>query len=346
MILFRTDGNTEIGMGHVMRCLSIADAFVGAGEECFFVLADGLAKAAVENRGFRAFVLDACFGCMEAEIPGLQGLIRRLKPDWLVVDSYFVTGEYLGSLRALCKVAYLDDLAAFAYPVDCLINYNVYAADMGYATLYGRAGIRLPHCFLGSGYAPLREGFRDIPVRVPDKDVRDVLVSTGGADPAGLALGLTKFLAGEPGCVQGMRFHLVLGEMNRDKGEVVRIALGAGNVVLHQSVQDMKSLMLMCDIAVSAAGSTLYELCACGTPTVTYALADNQICGAEAFRRMGVMVSLGDVRVDTGGFGGMVVRAVLDLAGDFRKRREMGRRMQGLVDGYGAERLVEGLMGQ
>ena len=104
----------------------------------------------------------------------------------------------------------------------------------------------------------------------------------------------------------------------------------------------MKLLMRMCDIAVSAVGSTLYELCACGIPTITYVVADNQIPGAEAFERMGMVVSLGDIRgrenVECD-----VIRMVLDMARDLKKRQYMSRRMQDMVDGYGAKRLIGSL---
>ena len=81
----------------------------------------------------------------------------------------------------------------------------------------------------------------------------------------------------------------------------------------------MRALILSMDICVSAAGSTLYEICACGVPLITYILADNQIPGAGTFEKSGLAVNCGD-------------------------RVEVGKRMQEMIDGYGAERLVRQLM--
>ncbi len=344
MIIFRVDGNEKIGLGHVMRCMSIADAFLDAGEECFFLLADASAKEIVEKRGFRVFVMGTHFDCVEEELPEIWSVVVRLRPKCIVVDSYFVTERYLKLLGDLCRVVYLDDLAAFAYPVDGLVNYNIYGVDMDYAALYRNRGTKLPQCILGSWYAPLRREFRDIPACAVKEDVEDVLVSAGGADSIHLILGLARFLTGRPECVRGLRFHIVLGAMNTDKDEVRDLVSGMGNVVLHLAVQDMGALMCGCDLAVSAAGSTLYELCACGVPTVTYVLADNQMLGAKAFKRAGAMVSLGDIRGNMGEAANMVIEAVLGLKGNFYKRKRMAWRMRELVDGYGAERLVGELL--
>ena len=73
-----------------------------------------------------------------------------------------------------------------------------------------------------------------------------------------------------------------------------------GNAVLHINEHNMSALMQKCDIAISAAGSTLYELCATGIPAITYTLADNQLIAAEQFDKQGIMLSAGDCRDDEG----------------------------------------------
>lgn len=103
----------------------------------------------------------------------------------------------------------------------------------------------------------------------------------------------------------------------------------------------MRALMLQCDAAVSAAGTTLYELCACGLPTVTYVLADNQIEGAAAFEAAELMPCIGDVR-ENPGFPEHIFAKLEELSGR-EARRETARRMQKLVDGNGAARLADRL---
>ncbi len=342
MIVFRVDGNEKIGLGHVMRCMSIAEAFLDAGEECFFILADVCAKEVVEKRGFGVFVMNTRFDCMDVELPEMCSVVTQLMPRCVVVDSYYVTQQYLGFLKALCRVIYLDDLASFAHPVDILINYNVYSVDMDYASLYRNSGEKLPQCILGSKYAPLRREFKGIQKCVIKKDVGDILISAGGADPMHLILGLVRFLKNrsECDCISKIRFHVILGALNVDKDEILELSLRMDNVVPHLAVQEMGNLIRGCDLAISAAGSTLYELCACGVPTVTYVIADNQIFGARAFEKAGVMISLGDIRGDMEGIADRMVGSIINLTRDFEKRKKMARRMRELVDGYGADRLV------
>ena len=93
-------------------------------------------------------------------------------------------------------------------------------------------------------------------------------------------------------------FHFVVGSANQDKEAIDEISKNIEIIQIHNNVKKMRDLMLSCDIAVSAAGSTLYELCACGIPTITYSLADNQIPAAKAFGDIGLMVNAGDIRED------------------------------------------------
>ena len=106
----------------------------------------------------------------------------------------------------------------------------------------------------------------------------------------------------------------------------------------------MSKLMCACDLAVSAAGSTLYELCATQTPAVTYILADNQIPGAEGFERHGVLKNCGDVRTCGGEvLAQRLIGEVTDLAGRFHKRIEISQKQRDMVDGMGALRMIEAL---
>jgi UDP-2,4-diacetamido-2,4,6-trideoxy-beta-L-altropyranose hydrolase len=338
MILFRADGNEQIGMGHIMRCLTIADAFQRKGRKCMFVLADESVKNFVEKRGFPTIILNTDFGKLENELEQLIPLICSLETQWIFVDSYYVSETYFKRLSDFCKVAYIDDLAMFAYPVDVLINYNVYAPDIGYKELYVKGNVSFPKTILGSNYAPLRDEFRSIRFREQNPKCMRVLLSTGGADPIHLALEFVNYII-EHSEEDEFEFHVVLGALNPDKDKIKRLASQCENIIIHQNVQNMVELMISCDIAVSAAGSTLYELCACGVPTITYVLADNQLLGDEAFQKLKLMVSLGDVR-ESKNLPEQIYRAICELNTDFEGRKSKAQRMRNMVDGFGVDRLV------
>ena len=125
MIAIRADANKEIGTGHIMRCLSIAAALQEAGQEVCFILADTEALALLKSKGQQVYVLHSDYRQLEEEIPKLCELVERLSPDYLLIDSYYVTPEYLRKLGKYTKTAYVDDKNSFPYPVDMVINYNI-----------------------------------------------------------------------------------------------------------------------------------------------------------------------------------------------------------------------------
>lgn len=333
MIVFRADGNPQIGTGHVMRCLSLADAFRERGIRSAFVTAEPYMRPLIQDRGYECFVLDSPYDRMEEEFPALLPLLRTERPAAVILDSYFVTPEYMSALRAESTLAYIDDLAAFDYPADVVVNYNLYGETMDYPP--GKAYL------LGPRYAPLREQFRNLAPRTAGERTEGILISTGGTDQYHVALRCVEYLLEHPP-VSGDVYHIVLGAMNRDAEQIEQLAAAVPYIEPHRQVADMCGLMLQCEAAVSAAGTTLYELCACGLPAVTYILADNQMQGAAAFEAAGLMPCAGDVRRDPS-FPERIFSKLERLMADPRGKEAVSRRMQRLVDGEGAAHLAEAL---
>lgn len=334
MIYIRADANPDIGMGHIMRCLSIADAARSLGESVIFILADDTVRNMVEGRGYEAVVLKSDYRNMESEIKAwpLAGA------DIIIVDSYYVTADYLAALRRKAKLIYIDDVAAFPYPSDIIVNYNIYGLDVDYKNLYAGTDVSMPRFLLGPSFAPLRVMFRSISGRIQRERVKDILISTGGSDPEHIALRLVEKIHRK---TTEFTYHILMGRMNED-GEAIRKLAGDG-IMLHENVSDMKSLICSCDIAVSAAGSTLYEICACGVPFITYILADNQIPGADAFEKYGLAECLGDLR-DVDSPAEIIISSIDMLSNNYQKRVEAGERMQKMIDGFGADRIVQEIM--
>jgi spore coat polysaccharide biosynthesis predicted glycosyltransferase SpsG len=178
-----------------------------------------------------------------------------------------------------------------------------------------------------------------VPFREQNVCCRKILLSTGGADFLHLALQFVNYAIDQL-AESGLEFHIVLGAVNPDKEKILQLVSQCSTVIVHQNVQNMVELMTSCDIAVSAAGSTLYELCACGVPTLTYVLADNQLPGDEAFRKLDLMVSLGDVRKSEH-LPEQIYQEICELNLDYEGRKAKAERMRKLVDGLGAERIAD-----
>ena len=338
MILFRADGNEKTGSGHIMRCLSLADAAGDRGIGCCFVTAGAEFREIIEERGHKCVVLGTDYSDMESELPSLIKILNDARSDAIIVDSYCVTQAYLEALRHHERLIYIDDLAAFAYPVDVLINYNIYAPDMGYERLYAQK--ERPVLLLGAQYAPLRREFQNMGFRRPSEKAGNVFVSTGGADSEHIALRLIQYLKSHRN--PRYTFHFLLGAMNRDREEIENLVRNMSNIVIHKNVTNMRELMCSCDAAISAAGSTLYELCACSVPIITYILADNQIAGARKFADRGLALLAGDARSEAN-FCDTLLCELDTLARDYTLRMAMAERAYSVVDGKGADRVISAI---
>lgn len=180
---------------------------------------------------------------------------------------------------------YMNDLNAFGYPADLVVNDTLYGDKLPYPQK------RLIY------YALLRKEFRNVPKREAAEQVKNVLLSTDGADPEHMALVCVQYLREQP--FDGVTYHVIIGGMNQDIAEIKRLSAGCTYIALHQNASDMRSLMLQCDVAISAGGTTLFELCACGVPTVTYVLAENLVMNAMYFADAGLMLNAEDIRKKT-----------------------------------------------
>lgn len=346
-ILFRADAGPSIGLGHIMRCLSVADAAASFEQQALFILADDMAQGLVASRGYPSIVLGTAYHNLEGETERVRSIIAEKKPGALVVDSYFVTERYLSALLHICRSVgcmqvYMDDVPAFPYPCDMLLNYNIYAPGADYKGLY-QGTEDVPGFLLGTSFAPLRREFQNLPPRMVRRQGRDIFISTGGSDYEHITLEfadeIRKRAAGED------IFHVIVGAMNGDKELIYDKAKDCPNMVLHENVENVSALMQTCDVAISAAGSTLYELCATQTPAITYILADNQIPGAEGFEHHGVLQCAGDVRqMGTHRLVKMLLESAIELCGDYSARCRIVGKMSGVVDGRGAERIAKKIL--
>lgn len=338
--MIRADGNANIGAGHIMRCMSIGNAARKLDVDVCFVTADESFLAVLKNNDFKVHVLNSDYEKMEDELDKLLPLLSEENPDRIILDSYYVTARYLETLKQYSELVYIDDVLSFPYPVDTLINYNIYASEKQYTDLYSSR--ELPRMLLGCSYVPLRDEFQTGKVIEIKNDVKSVLFSAGGADPERIALRFVKSVISNEQ-FNDMVFHIVLGSFEPDKDEIEAISRLHSNIVPHSNVSRMSDLMLQCDLAISAAGSTLYELCACGVPTITYVLADNQLPGATAFSNLGIMINAGDDRVD-GKLIDNIIREISNVSCSVEKRRGMQNKGLSSIDGKGASKIVQEVM--
>ena len=329
VLYIRADMNAQISVGHVMRCLSVADSAKARGIKTVFISADDNPASLIRERGHELIVLGTDWQNMESELPELEKIIKEQQIDTMLIDTYQVTDTYLRRVNELTRVFYLDDVNAFPYPVYAVINYSNHADESTYPVRY--PGTKF---YLGCGYAPLREAFKDPHPKKINPTVKNILIMSGGSDPYDM---LPQILEAIP-LDKYETVNAICGNFN-DKLESLK-AKYASNPSVHilPRVEKIWRYYEEADIAVSAGGSTLYELSSMGIPTITYSFVDNQIPNVRAFDLDGIMPYAGDAR--GGNVPGRVAKLLEELD-DAAVRNENSRRLQRLVDGHGADRMVD-----
>lgn len=332
MLYIRTDMNNLIATGHVMRCLSIAEAAAKSGEKVIFILADEQALELIRKRGFDAVVLHTEWNRMEEETNVLRRVIKGREDDVLLVDSYMATPSYLQELSKWVKTAYIDDLGTEDYPVHLLICYAGYWRKFHYPQRYGKSKL-----LLGTRYVPLGKQFQNMAEKIIVPQVENILLLSGGTDRFHILAGMLERICKK----EYQNIIVICGQYYKDYDALCRRYGGYSNIHLQKAVKNMRDYMTQADVAVSAGGTTLYELCACGTPTVSYSFADNQLDNVCFFQKEDLIDYAGDVR-DTDIFE--KTESLLEAYGSlYELRRERSGKMQELVDGKGAERIAQEL---
>jgi UDP-2,4-diacetamido-2,4,6-trideoxy-beta-L-altropyranose hydrolase len=335
-LLLRTDGGPEIGGGHVMRCLALAQAWQEEGGRALFAattIAPAL-KARLAEDGFICLEIPSPRGSAE-DLAATIAAARTQGARAVVVDGYRFAPAYRQSLRdAGFTVAALDDNDEIGACVDDLvINQNCHASEALYAD-------RAPHTrlLLGTDYALLRREFRvwQGSLRQLPPVARQILVTLGAADPGNITGGVIGALA--PVLPVGTATTIVIGGSNPHAQAIDAQAVGQpGFRVLRDQREEMPALMAATDLAISAGGSTMWELAFMGAPFVIVVIADNQRAAAEAMAAEGFPVlQAADV---SEALPDIVARLIAD-----RGRRtllsKLGRR---LVDGEGGIRICRAL---
>lgn len=333
-IYFRTDGNDIIASGHIMRCLSIADACKEAGHEVTFMTADDCCSDLIAQRGYNNIVLHGKWNDLEHESEEMVTLIHTHDIQVLIIDSYYVTEQYLNILSKETKTVYIDDLNAFHYPVDTLIHYSICADKFMYPTQYPDTKL-----LLGCRYAPLRMQFRNIEQKIIRVQIKNILITTGGTDAQNIAGELLNRMLVDTD-FEHVSIHVVTGTFCSHQDALRALEKQSKNIFIESNVTNMAALMIESDVAISAGGSTLYELSACGVPTVTYSVADNQLDNVNGFAERDLIKYAGDVRNGTETCVDHIVKAVKYYMHHPEKRTEVSRNLQQLVDGMGSEKIA------
>ncbi|MGP8093040.1 MAG: UDP-2,4-diacetamido-2,4,6-trideoxy-beta-L-altropyranose hydrolase [Candidatus Sulfotelmatobacter sp.] len=323
-----------------MRCLALAHAWQDAGGRAVFAMAES--TPAIQDRlAAESCEVIAVSGGVGGRDDSLQtiALAREQQADWIVVDGYRFTTEYQRALKAAeLKVLFVDDYGhAGQYLADLLLNQNVSAAAEMYADREPQTRLLLGprYCLLRREFAAWQQWDREVlPIG------RRVLVMMGGSDPGNLtarvmgALNLAR--------VQDLEATVVAGGSNPHFEELEKAASQSGQkITVKRDVTNMAELMAAADAAISAAGSTCWELCLLGLPALLLDVADNQTAIARELDRGGCAIHVGDRTAPVE----KIAHHLEQLLHSRELRQSLSQRSRELVDGKGARRVVSVLRG-
>lgn len=338
MLLVRADAGSDIGTGHVMRCIALAEAWRrhAAGTSARFVLAHATnsVEELLRRRGFEVDRPSVGPGSAE-DAAATADLARRHRAEAVVLDGYHFGVTYqrivarVASTLLICDGDYLD-----GYATDLLLDQNVTARPETYLPKTSGT-VRF---LLGPRYVLLRDEYRRWRDwrRPQDASAHRVLITMGGADAANVTGSLLESVVrAEP---DELALDVVVGPVNDRYDDLRRLADAAPiDIRIHRNVPDMAELIARVDIAVTAAGSTLWELLYMQTPSVAFTVAPNQAPVADRLAREGYIVVADGARTLD------LRQVVAPLLADPGLRAALARRGRALIDGLGADRVAADL---
>ena len=297
-VVIRTDASVDIGVGHVMRCMTLADQLIEVGGQVQLICADlpGAMFDLIRARDYRYEQLSLTSDTSEEDAAATKRTLQESCPegvDWLIVDHYGLDEQWENALRPYVNyIMVIDDLANRRHDCDLLLDQNYYRnLDTRYDGLVNASTVKL----LGPQYVLLRPEFyrarRDLRKRTGI--VRRILNSFGGSDPSNqteCALRAIDKLKRPD-----IKVDVVVGSSNPNQESIRSYCEKKKWANYYCQISNMEELVLSADFAIGAGGSAMWERCALGLPTLTVVFAENQVQTTEDVARTGAISYFGSV---------------------------------------------------
>ncbi len=365
-IAFRADASFEIGSGHIMRCLALADCLSSQGINCVFLTRSlrGNLESLILSRGYKAFMLkNSSFDSSRAtkissidylsmlgvsvneDIHESAKILSSLEIDWMIVDHYALDFSWESAIRPFCnKILSIDDLANRIHDCDILLDQNLGKNKDDYLNLVSTSTT----CLMGAKYALLRQQFNrfraiSLARRESFNGINHILVSMGGVDYENITTDILDVLS-EVSNFFSIKFKVtvVMGQSSLWKSQVKAKAERVPyEVRVLSNVNYMARLMCEADLAIGAAGSTSWERCCLGLPTIQLVLAENQQSIAEALKNVGAAVYVNREELSEG-----ILNNIDNFLVNPSLLRKMSNAASNVTDGLGAKRVTTAITGK
>ena len=358
--VFRVDSSYEIGSGHIMRCLTLADAFKLKNVECIFICRkhSGNLINLIQKKGYLVCELPAPTDKWEIDVTQSGHLphsswlgctwqddsketieyLAAINPDLLIIDHYAVDEMWEERANPFCKaIAVIDDLADRRHICHYLLDQNYYRnLDRRYV------GLVPSDCklMLGPKFCLLRSEFLSqgiIPVK-REGTLNRALVFFGGMDPTCQTQKvLEAFIALN---IYDIHLDVVAGSGNQNLDVLTHLVKKLPRAKIYHQIDNMAELISSADIGFGAGGVAMWERCYLGLPTITVTFAENQVKTTEDMADLGAVWYLGDCRK----FTSVNYQASINEAAKNPQRLiDIGRKSSDIV-GFGTNKVVDDLL--
>ncbi|MCL6601298.1 MAG: UDP-2,4-diacetamido-2,4,6-trideoxy-beta-L-altropyranose hydrolase [Paenibacillus sp.] len=284
-IIFRVDSSYEMGTGHVMRCLTLANELKKEKAKVSFICRElpGNLANYIRDKGYHVFLLPfqsdrtyASWLQVDWETDAMetaQILIKCSPVDWLIIDHYGIDYRWEKLIEEnVMKIVVIDDLADRPHQCSIVLDQNSSHAEDRYQGLVPKSCVKL----MGTSYAILRPEFRTFRKQLAERDgsINRILVFFGGTDPTNETLKALQALNNFQ--FSYLHIDVVVGEMNTNKDVIEQMCNTMPNVFFHCQIDYMAELMWKADFSIGAGGSSTWERCYLGLPSLSIVTADNQ----------------------------------------------------------------------
>jgi UDP-2,4-diacetamido-2,4,6-trideoxy-beta-L-altropyranose hydrolase len=345
-VLFRVDSGAQMGAGHVMRCLTLANELADRGTQCEFASRQhrGNLSERIERSGFRVHMLpergssDNWLGATQKDdARDVLEILSRAKADCMIVDHYGVDQIWEGEIRkhVSCMVA-IDDLANRQHQVDMLIDQTLGRAEEDYRKLVP------PNCklILGANFAMIRPEFHkarslSLKRRLPGS-LQKICLMFGGGDQSSLTLNVLNT------CLRAdlkpdTEITAIVPQSSECFPEISRfVELHGARFRVLPFVEDMAGLLSNQDLVIGAAGSAAWERCCMGVPSILFVLADNQSLVAERLAQSGAVKIVSNQDDLLGELNSFIVDPI--------KLEMLSSKASRVTDGLGVSRVCEAVL--
>ena len=319
-----TEGGKDIGLGHISRCSSLYNEIATRGIPVDFIVygdisdVDFLKGTNIVNENW--LVKDYLINNVSSD-------------DYVIVDSYKATEKIYDVISKKSKRAlFIDDIGRLVYPEGIIVNPSLDSSHIDYS--HSSNSILLS----GPEYVILRDPFRSVKRENISNEVRRVLIMMGGTDIRGLTLLIIDNICRN---MLDIEFDIVTGseDMEKIKSQISKL----NNITFHNNLgaTQMMELMISCDLAITAAGQTIYELLATQTPFIPIKVIENQENNVKSllkYNQEQIVLNYNDSDFLSS------LNNALEIYSDVEYRKNYNLKYKGIVDGYGSKKIADYLL--